>query len=130
MNIPKKIKIGNADYKVELTNKKIILDGEECKGIIDFDFHTIKIDTSKQDKHNQEETFLHEVLHGIIKERDIDISDEQEEIICDAMSKGLHQILKDNQTVFKPINVSIDFPISVCKEVEDAIKGLHNKTYF
>lgn len=130
MDIPAKIRIGSASYKVKFTDEELTLNNAECNGVIDFNTHTIKITNKDLDKHGQEETFLHEVTHGILHEMNVELDEQVEERICTVMAKGLHQIIKDNKTAFKPINVSIDFPISVCKEVEDAIKGLHNKVHF
>lgn len=132
MNIPEKIKIGNADYKVELTKEKILEDEKEYSGIIDFTFHKIRI-SQDQDKHNQEEVFLHEVIHGILNERDVELEENQEEIICNAISKGMHQILKDNPGLFKKqehrIFISMPQISGVPEEVQDAIKKAMEKIH-
>ncbi|CEQ10678.1 phage protein [[Clostridium] sordellii] len=98
MNIKNDIKIGSMSYNVKITNEPIILDHQECKGIIEYDDLVIKI-SNKIAKQRQEETFIHEILHGIIRERNLEIEDE--EILVDEISKGLYQFINDNIDIFR-----------------------------
>lgn len=100
MKISEKVRIGSADYKVILTDETIVLNSNECKGTIDYEFHEIKISNRVQDKHGQEKTFLHEIVHGIIRERNLDIHSTDEETLVDEIAIGLHQIIRDNQEIF------------------------------
>lgn len=100
MLIPSKVKIGGCTYNVIVEDKDIILNGRQCKGMIDYEFHTIKIDSSVQDKQGQAQTFLHELIHGIIYERSLDLEKCDEERITDEIAIGLHQVIVDNDDLF------------------------------
>lgn len=100
MNIPEKVRIGSMDYIVKLTDETIVLNSRECKGMIDYEFHEIKINNQVQDKQSQEQTFLHELIHGIIRERNLDLQNSDEEIITDEIAVGLHQVIRDNPEIF------------------------------
>lgn len=101
MNIPEKVRIGSCDYSVNIIDEKLILNARECKGIIDYEFHNIKINNEVQDMQGKEQTFLHELLHGIVKERNLDLSNSDEETIVDEIAMGLHQVIRDNPYIFK-----------------------------
>lgn len=100
MNIPNKIRIGACNYEVSIADQKLCIDGEQKVGIIDYMNHEIKIDSSCQDIQSIEETFLHEVIHGIIKERRLEFEDE--ELVCDRFAIALQQIARDNPKMFEP----------------------------
>lgn len=98
MKIPSKVRIGSINYSVKCSPDKLILDNKECAGLIDYNYHNIKINNEVQDNQGQEQTFLHELLHGIIDERNIEVKDE--ETIVDEIAKGLHQVIRDNIEIF------------------------------
>ena len=102
MKIPEKIRIGSMDYKVLLTDKMIVRDGVQCYGCIDSEEHVIEIDRTARDIQGQEQTFLHEVVHGIMLDRNINLTDyPDEETIVNEIAKGLHQVIRDNPEIFK-----------------------------
>ncbi|WP_185903784.1 hypothetical protein [Hathewaya massiliensis] len=101
MNIPEKVRIGSMDYDVKLTDETLVLNGRECLGVIDYDNTEIKISKSIQSNQKQEQTFLHELMHGIIRERNLDLQNSDEETIVDEIATGLHQVIRDNQEIFK-----------------------------
>lgn len=98
MNIPDKLRIGSIDYDVELTKENLVVRSQESYGYIDYNYHVIKINESLQDKQGQEQTFLHELIHGIIRERSLNI--ENEEVIVEEIAIGLHQVIRDNPIIF------------------------------
>lgn len=100
MNIPEKIRIGSMDYKVVITEKTILNNAQQCYGHINFDDHVIEIDKTLRDTQGHEQTFLHELVHGIVKEFKIDFSDNEENVV-DKLADGLHQIIRDNPEMFK-----------------------------
>lgn len=102
MNIPKQIRIGSVDYNIQLTKDNLVCQGKECYGLIDYNYHLIKINEVLQDKQGQEQTFLHEMLHGIIRERNLSVEDE--ELIVEEIALGLHQVIRDNKNIFKEVN--------------------------
>ncbi|GAA0100802.1 hypothetical protein UT300012_15170 [Paraclostridium bifermentans] len=97
MEITNKIKIGSMEYEVKKTDEPILLDNQACNGIIDYENLSILIYKNRAIQ-KQEETFIHEVLHGIIHERNLILEDE--EIIVEELSKGLYQAIKDNKEIF------------------------------
>lgn len=100
MEIPNKVRIGSVDYEVIIKDETIVLDAVQCKGKIDYDYHEINIDSSVQDKQGQEQTFLHELIHGIVRERNLDFKNADDETIVDGLAIGLHQVIRDNPEIF------------------------------
>lgn len=101
MKIPDKVRIGSMDYKIEQTEDVIVLNGQECTGIIEYDKHLIRLNSNIQDKQGIEQTLLHEIVHGIIDDRKIELVPEHMEQIVDDISCGLHQVIRDNPDIFK-----------------------------
>ena len=99
MNIPGVIRIGSCYYDVEFTDETLTVDGTEVMGLIEYHNHLIKIRTKLGDIQQQEQTFLHELVHGIARDRSLDLG-ENEEMIVDEISKGLHQVILDNPRMF------------------------------
>ena len=99
MNIPEVVRIGSCYYDVEFTNEVMTLNKVEVSGIIDYNNHVIQLRSSIGDVQQQEQTFLHEVVHGIVRDRSLDLG-ENEEMIVDEISKGLHQVILDNPRMF------------------------------
>ena len=87
------VKIGALTYKIVRTEEPIILDYKLCSGMIDKDNLTILID-SKLDEQVQEEVLLHEILHGLVMDRNLQL--ENEELVVDELGKGLHQLIVNN----------------------------------
>lgn len=50
MNIPDTVRIGSADYEVELTDEVLVMNSQQLKGLIDYEFHEIKISNTVQDR--------------------------------------------------------------------------------
>ena len=101
MNIQSKVRVGSMDYDVILTDEKIInQDGEECLGITDHNLHEIMISTNLQNEQGQEKTFLHELMHAMIAERNLDFESITEEILAEDLSTILYQVIRDNPEMF------------------------------
>lgn len=98
MEIRDKVKIGSVEYQVIRTDKPVLLDNKVCNGIIDYENLFIEISTNRANQ-RQEETFIHEILHGIIHERNLILEDE--EMIVEEISTGLYQFIKDNPKIFE-----------------------------
>lgn len=102
MNIQGMVRVGSMDYDVTLTDEKIInSDGEECLGLTDHNLHKIKISTRLQNEQGQEKIFLHELMHAMIKERNLDFECITEEILAEDLSTILYQVIRDNQEMFR-----------------------------
>ena len=87
------LRIGNMFYKV-VYEEKLILNGQQCLGVIDYDSHTIKIDEKVQDSQNFKLTLIHEITHGLLYENGLHDLNTEENV--DAISKALYQFLTDN----------------------------------
>ena len=89
-------RIGNMFYKV-VHEEKLILNGQQCLGSIDYDSHTIKIDDKVQDSQNFKLTLIHEITHGLLYENGLHDLNTEENV--DAISKALYQFLTDNMDI-------------------------------
>lgn len=98
MNIPEKIRIGSCDYDVKFTQENLVNKGKECYAIVEYDNHLIEINNKLGDKQTDELSFLHEIFHAVLRERALEVEDE--ELIVEELAKGLHQIIRDNQEMF------------------------------
>lgn len=104
MEIPSKVRIGSKDYEVVVSDKTILKGSQQCYGHIDWEHHKIEIDNTLQDEQGMFQTFLHELVHGIVHEFKIDFSADGEDII-DRFADGLQQIIRDNLEGIKSIKV-------------------------
>ena len=89
-------RIGNMFYKV-VYEEKLILNGQQCLGLIDYDSHTIKMDDKVQDNQNFKLTLIHEITHGLLYENGLHDLNTEENV--DAISKALYQFLTDNMDI-------------------------------
>lgn len=102
MNIPEKIRISGIDYAVELTDGPVVVDGRQCYGSIEYEGHRILLDKNLGDHAQMCCTLLHEVFHGIVRDRMIDFGESvDEEIVVEAFARGLYQVLADNPDLMK-----------------------------
>lgn len=101
MNIPGKVRISGINYDVLQTTRPIIVNGRQCCGSIEYEEHQISIDLSFGDHAGHCSTLLHEIIHGIVRDRQIDFGkDADEEAIVEALARGLYQVLSDNPDLF------------------------------
>jgi len=89
--LPKKLIIGSNVYEVEESNGVIILEGQQCSGLIDTGFGKIVVDgqLSEGAKRN---TLMHEVIHGIDEFLEIGLN----EVKTDKVARGMLMVLKQN----------------------------------
>ena len=99
MKIPSKVRVGSIDYTINSKDERQILNTRQCYGVIDYEYHTIELDSGIQDGQGLERTFLHELVHVIVKEHKIDLEDNFEEV-TDKLAYGLHQVIRDNPSIF------------------------------
>lgn len=92
--VPDKVKIGSIVYDVSRTDKTLVVNGRECSGVIHYEDASIEL---KEDRNEQkiEQTWWHEVIHGIVVERGLDWG-ENNELYTDELAKGLHALMTDN----------------------------------
>lgn len=104
-------RIGNMFYEV-VYEEKLILNGQQCLGYIDYDSHQIKIDASIQDEQNLQLTLIHELTHGILFEAGLNELNTEENV--EAISKALYQFYIDNIEVIEE-----DLEEVEAKEIDD-----------
>lgn len=100
MKIPKTIRIDSIFYRVEKEDK-LIADGKEAFGTINYKKKIIKLNTDISEEQEIKQTLWHEIIHGIIHERNFDFEKTPEETIVDELSKGIYQVLLDNPEIMK-----------------------------
>ncbi|MFL0165608.1 hypothetical protein [Candidatus Clostridium helianthi] len=117
MNIPDKVKIGNINYEIVKTQNELIFEDEPVDGTISFEESKIELNTSNKSKQYIEETFIHEMVHGIFNYMGIN----QSEKLVDKVTKGFHQLVIDNPGIFEkdPRDEKINkFSINLKKRLE------------
>ncbi len=99
MKIPKQIKVGGFTYKIERPEGSFVSDdGTALDGEHSFSEKTIRVGTSGCEEY-QGIVFLHEVCHAIIE---CYIGpEEHDEKFVEQFSKGLYQVLVDNEEIMK-----------------------------
>ena len=98
MKIPNSVRIGGIEYAIEY--KENVRSGKQlCYGVIHYDDSTITLSTSDGAGHQQQcLTLWHEILHGILEHASHHIADEEE--VVEIISKGIYQVLQDNERRF------------------------------
>ena len=84
-----KIKIGHIVYRVKRV-KELKVDGNDCHGYIDYNKQTIFLKTEFPLK--QQETLLHEMIHGLSEFSNIGLSERQ----VGALANCLIMVMQDN----------------------------------
>ena len=94
MNIPDKIKIGYREYKLEEWKQTVASANEaqgqffSKEGVIGY------VTTEKGVSHAN--TILHEIMHAIIYQWNIELDEKVEELVVNGLSNGLTTVLVDN----------------------------------
>ena len=100
MQIPDTIRIGSIEYEVE-DKEMLVLGGQQCYGMIDFEQSKIFLDTTLTSRQRIETTLLHEIVHGLLYHRSLK-EESQNEVLVDEIAVALHQLIKDNPILFLP----------------------------
>ena len=94
MNIPDKIKVGYKEYKLEEWKQTVASANEaqgqffSKEGVIGY------VTTEKGVSHAN--TILHEIMHAIIYQWNIELDEKVEELVVNGLSNGLTTVLVDN----------------------------------
>ena len=94
MNIPDKIKVGYREYKLEEWKQTVASANEaqgqffSKEGVIGY------VTTEKGVSHAN--TILHEIMHAIIYQWNIELDEKVEELVVNGLSNGLTTVLVDN----------------------------------
>lgn len=100
MKIPNTVKVGSMIYSVVVGDEVLVIDCKTCKGTIEYEKHLIKINNVVQDSQGMEQSFLHELIHAIVRERNIVLDGTNEDLEVDEIARGLHGIIVDNPGIF------------------------------
>ncbi|AFC62008.1 hypothetical protein G166_gp76 [Clostridium phage phi8074-B1] len=88
------LKIGGLTYDLQLLDSPPKLNGNAVLGMINYDRQEIYI-SNEQHIETKLVTILHEILHGIVHDRNLPVGGNEENIV-DGLSRGIYQILVDN----------------------------------
>jgi len=101
MRVPKKVRVNGVDYPIEITKDPILVEHRECLGAVTYYKHIIQIKKGDDvDEQQRCETLLHEIIHVILDDREIDFEDD--ESIAEQFARAWYQIIEDNPTMFLP----------------------------
>ncbi|AFV05815.1 MULTISPECIES: hypothetical protein [unclassified Dehalobacter] len=89
-----KVRIGGTEYDIKIVAGPLLVNSRECKGKISYDLALIEMLESIGDQ-AKEETLWHEILHGIVRDRNLSLDDEEE--VVETFARGLHALVKDNK---------------------------------
>lgn len=89
VNILDKVKIGGLIYDVKVVDE-LYKDGQELLGWIQPDKLSIRLE--KAPRQIMEQVFIHEIIHGIDNEYNIDLSESQ----VDRIANGIYALIQDN----------------------------------
>ncbi|MBU7455687.1 ImmA/IrrE family metallo-endopeptidase [Leuconostoc fallax] len=93
--IPKSIKVGAIDYKIEITHLDKNDNGDILLGQCDYITNTIQIN-EESSKERQEQTLYHELVHALFFESSNNEFQDNERLV-DSVGLMLHQVVKNNQ---------------------------------
>ncbi len=98
MPMPKSVKVGATTFQVRGMSREAELLGADWGGA-DFGTNTITVSAAVSDP-RRKETLLHEILHCIYYEWNIQLEDDEERTVS-AFAFGLSAVMKDNPLAFK-----------------------------
>lgn len=94
---PQTVQIDSVRYSITYGNNPVIVGGQQCLGVIDYNNGTIEIDISKTGENVLPKVLMHEIVHGILEERNIqDFLGEHTELIVDNLAMGIINLVRQN----------------------------------
>jgi len=96
MKIPERVRIGYREYDVNCRPGPVVVDNSVCYGSIEYEKGVININGNYPED-QKECTFLHECLHGIETDRDLNLSEK----VVETLAKGLYCFIRDNPEMFE-----------------------------
>jgi hypothetical protein len=100
MKIPDSVRISGVEYAI-VTEPNLRDSGQLLCGRIDYNSRTIYL--SETDCRSYEFRCIvlwHEIIHGILEDRRLQLDEDVEESVCEALSRGIYQVLQDNARKF------------------------------
>lgn len=92
MKIPKRIKIGNLTYTV---SQLLEDDKDTYYGSCSSKYQWIKLDFKQLSEEHVAETFIHEIVHIILDQKNF-MEESKNERLISTLANGLYQVFKDN----------------------------------
>jgi len=94
MNIPEKIKVGYRNYKLEEW-KQTVASANEAQGQF-FSKEGVIGYTADEKGVSHANTLIHERLHAIVDQRNMELDEKAEEHVVNGITNGLTTVLVDN----------------------------------
>lgn len=96
MRIPEAVRISGVEYRIGIA--EVLTDGvHELAGQIRYSERDIRISAKAcRSEAGKGLTLWHEIIHGILEDRGLELEDDTEEAVCEAVARGVYQILEDN----------------------------------
>lgn len=97
--IRRTVRVGGSVYDVHAVDPPLVRANVIASGAVNHDLCVIEYDNSRA-LCRIKQTLWHETLHGILRDRQIDLPDEVKELVVDAMAAGLNALMVDNGIEF------------------------------
>lgn len=92
----KNVLVDAANYKIELTNEILIVDGQEAGATVEYNLGLIKIRNDKVVGEGvRAKLLMHEVMHALLHERGLVEASEDEQLV-DALAAGVINLIRTN----------------------------------
>lgn len=95
MKIPKVIRIGGIDYDIKV-QPVVAENGRNCFGVSNYGHSVIVLADEISDYQIKCVTLIHEIIHVILRQGNMEIEGEKEEPTIDIIAHGIYQVLQDN----------------------------------
>ena len=105
MVIPDKIKVGYREYKLEEW-KQTVASANEAHGQF-FAKEGIIGYTAEETGVSHANTILHELIHAIVYQWNIDLDDKMEEVVVNGLTNGLTTVFVDNPELMDYLKLKI-----------------------
>ena len=100
MKIPDSVRISGVEYAI-VTKPNLRDSSRLLCGRIDYNTATIYLsETDCQSEEFRCIVLWHEIIHGILEDRGVQLDEDVEENLCEALSRGIYQVLQDNARKF------------------------------
>ena len=103
--IPQSIKVGYRDYKLEKW-KQTVANANDAHGQF-FAKEGIIGYTDEEQGVSHANTLLHEILHAVVYQWNIDLDDKMEEIVVNGLTNGLTTVFVDNPELMDYLKTKI-----------------------
>lgn len=92
----KNVMIDAVRYAVEETKDIILVDGQACRGSVDYNKAVIKLISDKEalGEGRRTQTLMHEVIHALLFERGCEEWEDEE--LVDALASGVINLIRQN----------------------------------